>query len=50
MRGIADSEREAKDPFDGLRFAGCLGLIGAVLILIGVGLHTAVTLYAGVLP
>lgn len=44
------NESTDKDPFNGLRFAGCLGLLGVVVFLVGVGLHTAVTLYAGVLP
>lgn len=43
-------EHAADDPFNSLRFLGCLGLLGAVMFLIGVGLYTAIELYAQVLP
>jgi len=42
--------QKPKDPFHAIEFAGCLALIGVVVVLIGIGLATAADLYARTLP
>lgn len=39
------SKRDHEDPFKPLEFAGCLVLVGVVVISVAVGLETAVRLF-----